>query len=106
MRAGFTLVEVVVALLVLEVGILGAVGTLLLASRTLTRAEAVERGVLETESVLDSLERGAFSGPGVRDGEEGATSWALASDGSVRIRYVSRAFGPLVDVSGGVPRLR
>jgi type II secretory pathway pseudopilin PulG len=54
-RSGFTLLEVVIALLVLEVGVVGLVGSLVLASATLTRAESIERAVATTEGVLDSL---------------------------------------------------
>ena len=40
---GFTLLEVVVALLVLEVSVVGAVGALVLASSTLSKAERLFR---------------------------------------------------------------
>lgn len=54
-RRGFTLVEILVALVVVEVGVLGVVGTLLLAARTLGRAEALEHGVTALEAAYDSL---------------------------------------------------
>jgi len=97
---GFTLIEVVVALLVLEVGILGAVGTLLLATQTLTRAEVVERGVLEVEAALDSLHAGVLPTSGHRIRAEGTLSWSASVGDAVRVRYRSRAFGVVVDVSG------
>lgn len=62
MRArGFTLVEVVVSLVVLEIGLLAVMGTLLLASRTMTAAETREAAVLEALRVADSL--GVVAGP-------------------------------------------
>jgi len=78
---GFTLVEVVVALLLLEVAVLGVVGTLVLARRTLTEAEALERAVTGVERVVDSL---MASGPMV-EGEDahawGRVTWVSLSDG-------------------------
>ncbi len=52
---GFTLVEVVVGLLVLQVGILAALGVLLLATRTMTRAQTLEAMAWRASAVLDSL---------------------------------------------------
>ncbi len=97
---GFTLIEVVMALLVLEVGILGAVGVLLLASETLTHAEVVERGVLEAEAALDSLQAGVFPTSGLRERPDGTLSWKTSVEGTVRVRYRSHAFGVVIDVSG------
>lgn len=55
MRKGFTLVEVVVALLILEVCLLGVFGILVLANRSLTRAEMLESATATLEGVADSL---------------------------------------------------
>ncbi len=52
---GFTLVEVVVGLLVLQVGILAALGVLLLATRTMTRAQTLEAMAWRASAVRDSL---------------------------------------------------
>jgi prepilin-type N-terminal cleavage/methylation domain-containing protein len=54
-RAGFTLVEAVVALTLLAVGLLGAAATQSLAARLLREAEARAGAVVLAGSVLDSL---------------------------------------------------
>ncbi len=100
---GFTLAEVIVSLLVLEVGVLGTAGTLFIAQRTLSRAEAEERGVCEVERVLDSLGAGAEPGAGARAALEGTTSWSLASDGHLRVRYASTTWGVVVSLEALVP---
>ena len=56
--------EVVVALVVLEIGMLGVMGTVLLASRTMIAAEVRERAVLEAQRVADSLGTHGTGGPG------------------------------------------
>lgn len=61
-RRGFTLIEVVMALLVLEVAVLGVLGTLILADRTARRAERLARATGRVEAVLDSLRLGAVPG--------------------------------------------
>jgi Tfp pilus assembly protein PilV len=55
--SGHTLVEVIVALLVLEVGLLGATGMLVLASASMRRAGLIEEGAAQAAEVADSLER-------------------------------------------------
>jgi prepilin-type N-terminal cleavage/methylation domain-containing protein len=100
---GFTLVEVLVALLVLEVGILAAAGTLLVAARTLRRSEAEARAVNVVESVLDSLQGGADAGAFARVTAEGTLSGSVSEDGTVRIRYRSGREGVVVTVEGAAP---
>jgi prepilin-type N-terminal cleavage/methylation domain-containing protein len=78
---GFTLIEILVALVIFEVGVLGMVGTLVLASRTLGAAERVDRAVAAVERVADSLGSvvGGESGSGVFPG--GRISWHADPDG-------------------------
>ncbi|MDH5758829.1 MAG: type II secretion system GspH family protein [Gemmatimonadota bacterium] len=91
---GFTLVEVVVALVILEVGLMGSAGLLLLASRTLTRSETLEWATAHVSRVADSLLYAA-GGPG--SGSEpvagGDVSWSVAPDGSLRVAYRSAVDG-------------
>jgi prepilin-type N-terminal cleavage/methylation domain-containing protein len=90
MRRGFTLLEVVVALLVLDVAAVGVAGTLAIASRTLGRAERLEHAVSLAEGVLDSLSRvrGPFSSALPYDG--GQVRWEVRDSGPV----VLSALGP------------
>lgn len=99
-RSGHTLVELLVALVLLQVGILAAVGTCLLAQRTLTEAELMDWGASEVQRVLDSLasatwgatEAEAASGPGT-------LRWTVAPSGAVRVQFLL-ADSPLVTVEG------
>lgn len=96
-RAGFTLTEVILALLVLEIGLLAVAGLVSLSHRTLNRAVRVERAVAAMQAVTDSLARlgtvdeGESSrfGPTIRwrqEGGEHGLRWirleALATDSS------------------------
>jgi prepilin-type N-terminal cleavage/methylation domain-containing protein len=74
---GFTLVEILVSLVVLEVGLLGVVGTLWLAAVTLARAELTERGVAETERVYDSLAATEQPTDGALEAPYGTLRWNL-----------------------------
>ena len=83
----FSLVEVLVALVVLEVGLLGAVGMTWQAQRTLRAAltrEAVTRAV---EAVADSLTRHGWAGPGRRATNEGELRWSIAEEGIVTVSF-------------------
>ena len=87
MRSGFTVIEVVVALVVLEVGLLGAMGMLTEASRTSSRAATLELGVAALEGVADSLLAMGWAGDGGLSMEEGELRWAAMPDSSVLIGW-------------------
>jgi Tfp pilus assembly protein PilV len=103
MRRGFTLLEVVVALLVLEVAVVGVVGALALASSTLTRAEALERAVAEAQGVLDSLSgtRGVSADSAARPW--GTVAWSVDDSARVGVRAVARTGEVLLDVRSVLP---
>jgi len=61
---GFSLVELVLALLILEIGVLATVGMVLLSQQNLRRAELTLRGVLEAGIVGDSLATAGVVAPG------------------------------------------
>ncbi len=100
---GFTLLEVVVALLVLEVAVVGVVGALALASSTLTQAEVLERAVAEAQGVLDSLAgtRGPRADSTVHPW--GSVSWLVDDSARVGIRATSRTGEVLIDLSSVLP---
>lgn len=102
-RGGFTLVEILVAAVVLEVGLLAVLGTSLLARRTLTRADVVERGVAQVERAYDSLTLGWTPGAGRHPADPGWVTWDVAASGRVRIRFGEGGDTALVEVEGILP---
>lgn len=91
------------ALVVLELAVMGAAGTLVLASRALGRAERLERAVATAEGVIDSLARAPLTGAGRKSFSGGEVRWSL--DDSARLSL--RALGPegtaLFDVEAVLP---
>ena len=89
-RRGFTLVELLVALVVLEVGLLGVVGTLLVAAGTLREAERLEWAAAEVQRVYDSLAVGPPApGEGRVPSAFGEVRWNAGVQGRVRIEFFS-----------------
>lgn len=106
MRAsGFTLVEILVALVILEVGLLGVVGTLWLAAATLARAERTERGVAELERVHDSLALEEAPASGELTTSSGTARWRVV-DGALRMDWSSGPDSALVRLDARLPGAR
>lgn len=63
-KQGFSLVEVIVAMVLLSVGLLGVAGSGLLASQMLREAELREDMLNRTSRLLDSLLVNGVTGPG------------------------------------------
>lgn len=103
MRRGFTLVEVVVALVVLELAVLGVLGTLVIASETLRRAERLERATGRAEAVLDSLRGGASPGDGSATFGDVRLDWIVDDGGALRLTAIDENGGALVNVRSHVP---
>jgi type II secretory pathway pseudopilin PulG len=82
---GFSLVELVMALVIFQVGLLGVVGMFLTAQRTLTRAELVLRGAMAARAMGDSLLAGGTEGSGHSDLPWGTVSWTPWEDGGLRV---------------------
>lgn len=102
MRKGFTLIEVVVALVILEIGVLGAAGTLVLAAATMTRAEALERAVAATEGVLDSLAFAASGGRGAKPFRGGEVVWFANAQGHLVVNAMSHDADTLLVIVSAV----
>lgn len=80
---GFTLVEVVVALVLLQVALLCVFGTTFLALRALSDAEARVLRARAAASIVDSLRAGATAGTGTRDEGHLHARWLVDADGVV-----------------------
>lgn len=87
MRHGFTLIEVVVALLILEVAVVGVLGSLVLASDLSRRAKDLERSVVAFQSVVDSLRNvdPADVTPDSVDVGGSVARWSPSADGRVTL---------------------
>lgn len=104
MRSGFTLVEVVVALLVLEIAMVGVVGAFALASSTLTRAEILELQAAAAEGVLDSLAGRGAPGADSLLTSAGTVSWSVDDSGRVTLRATDPHGQLVVDLESRLPR--
>lgn len=74
-RSGVTLVEVLVSLVILQVGLLGVAGQIGVAHNLLDRAVRLEWAVAVAESVADSLGRFGYSGQGSIGLAAGRVGW-------------------------------
>lgn len=75
-RGGFTLVEVIVAVVLLSVGLLASVSMVSLAARTLGEARRVSLAGAAAESLTDSLLRSGRTGAsGMREYPWGVLRW-------------------------------
>ena len=98
---GFTLVEVLVALVILQVGLLGVAGQIGVAHSMLDRAVRLEWAVAVAESVADSLSRFGYSGEGSIDLSAGRVGWELWSggDGSILVWVEDRTPHQILEVA-------
>ncbi len=95
------MVEVLVALVVLELVILGAVGMMVVASTTMSEAEVLERAVSALEGTADSLSRQATIGHGSKEVAGGRIEWSVKADGGFTLEFM-RDERVLVQVAGVV----
>lgn len=102
---GFTLIEVVVALLVLEVGVLGALTTVVLAADTLHRAQRLDRATGRVEAVLDSLRGGATAGRDSVLFDDVRIRWMVDDDGDVEIGAADVEGSLLLEARSTVPMI-
>ena len=92
-RRGFSLIELLVALVIFLVGLLGVAGLVVMAQRTLTRSDLILRGTLAAWRVGDSLATSEERGSGELSRGWGLVSWGPGEGGSVRIVATGRAPG-------------
>jgi type II secretory pathway pseudopilin PulG len=79
MKLGFSLVELVLALLVLQIGVLAVAGMILLSQRNYRRAEMTLRGILEAKEAADSMLSEGTGTPGRSGTSWGELVWAPVS---------------------------
>lgn len=103
MSRGFVVVELIVALVVFSVGLLGIAGVALHASRIMTRAAELEYSVAIAEGVADSLVAFGFSASDSMGTPVGSVVWGQRPDGILQI-VVRGPRGPRVDLwtRGGI----
>jgi Tfp pilus assembly protein PilV len=82
-RRGASLLELILALLLFEVGLLSVAGMVLVGQRTLTRAQLTMRGTLEAKRVGDSLLAAGAHLDGEASRPWGTLQWTGAGDGGV-----------------------
>jgi hypothetical protein len=76
-----------VALVVLEVGILGALAMTLQAQKTLLAATALESASRAVEWLADSLSFAGWGGPGSIETEQGLLRWTREAGGLVTVTF-------------------
>ncbi len=98
---GFSLVEVLVALLVLEVGLLGAVGMTLEAQRALRIASAYELAARQVAAIADSIVVTGWGGVGSHRTDAGELRWHAAGPGLAMVSLRGRGVALEVGFSVG-----
>lgn len=108
-RSGSTLAEVLVGIVVLEVGLVGTAGMVWTAASALERAERLSGGVDLAREVADSLAlaEAPSGGSGSVRRERVEAEWEATAEGRVRIVVRSRADGEvLMGILARPPRPR
>jgi prepilin-type N-terminal cleavage/methylation domain-containing protein len=82
-QAGFTLVEVMVALLILAVPVLAIQGLVGRAAAEMARARGIEEASTALAWVMDSLASVGYSGPGEHNFPYGDVTWRGEGAGEV-----------------------
>jgi prepilin-type N-terminal cleavage/methylation domain-containing protein len=84
---GFTLVEVVVALVILEVGLVGVVSSLVWAAQLTADVAVRERGLTEVTRFVDSLSAVPWAGGGEASVVGGKVLWTMDEDSLVWVEF-------------------
>jgi type II secretory pathway pseudopilin PulG len=101
---GFTLLEVVVALAILEATVLGVIAGLALSARTTREAELLETAVAVGEGVLDSLAGADSVVSGVMEPRLVQASWVVDDVGNLTVSVSDREDRLLFSASTWFPR--
>jgi len=96
---GFTLLEVVIALLVVELAVIAGAGVLVLASSTLTRAERLQRAIASAEAVLDTVVVSSAMSSGLATYAGGELRWQVEESGEVVLWAVESTGDTLFAIS-------
>jgi type II secretory pathway pseudopilin PulG len=102
-RRGFTLLEVVIALLVVELAVIGGVGIMVLASATLTRAERLQTASASAQAVLDTLMSSGVMGDGTAAYTGGELRWQVEESGEVALWAVDPVGDTLFRIASIAP---
>jgi prepilin-type N-terminal cleavage/methylation domain-containing protein len=99
-RRGFTLSEVMVAMVLLSIGAVGVGATGLVAIQAFVRAELQEKALMEAQAVLDSLLALPAHTSGTRTVHGTTISW-LPADSTGRVRVtVNLTAGRRIELAG------
>jgi type IV pilus assembly protein PilV len=105
---GFTLVEVLVALIILTVGVLGLAGTTALAVRQVTLADVTSERAAALQTVIERLRTTPYATLAAGSDSIGAftASWTIVnvSQRSTELRIIT--VGPGLGSGSGMPALR
>lgn len=91
------------ALLILEVGVLGALATMVVAAETLRRAHRLDRATGRVEAVLDSLRGGASPGSATVLVDDVRIRWTVDAVGDVEIGATDQEGSFLLRARSTVP---
>lgn len=107
MRAGFTVVELLLALLVLQVGVLATAGLVYLAQQNLHGAEETLRSLAEVQWLGDSLRTRGASGSGMKRYDWGEVLWTSSplAAGAWDVAAISARTGDTIVFLPGLPDL-
>ena len=108
-RAGFSLVEVVIAVIILAFGVLGLAGTTAFVVRQITLADVNTERSAALQSVLEQIRATSFNSVGTGNRTIGSyyVSWSVTDSTNVTktVRVISRGPGLNKDTTAAVPML-
>jgi type IV pilus assembly protein PilV len=108
-RGGFTLVEVLVALIILTVGVLGLAGTTALAVRQVALADATSERAAALQTVIERLRATPFANLSAGSTTVGkfSASWTVTPSSTNRTAVLEIVtVGPGLGSGSGMPALR